>query len=117
MEKAPGDEGEGPHEARPGRIDAAFDQRRNGERIGDREADIAEVEQRRMDRETGVLQDRVEVAALERRREPHERVRGQEDEGEEGETGSGPERRARRRVRRAAARGQTRRRARRRSPE
>ena len=39
-----------------------------------------------MDREAWVLQDRIEVAALERRgRETLERVRGQENEGEEGE--------------------------------
>jgi hypothetical protein len=45
------------------------DQRGDGEGEGDREADIAEIEQRRMDREADVLQDRVEVAALERRRD------------------------------------------------
>ena len=48
-------------------IDAALDQRRDGEREGDREADIAEIEQRRMHREADVLQDRIEVAALDRR--------------------------------------------------
>jgi hypothetical protein len=75
-----------PREARPGRVDAAFDQRRGGERKDDREADIAQIEQGRVDREAGVLQDRVEVASLERRgREPLERVRGEEDEGEEGD--------------------------------
>ena len=77
-QEAPGDQREGPHEARPGRVDAALDQRRGGEGEHDREADIAEIEQRRMDREAGVLQDRVEIAALERRRrQPLERVRGQ----------------------------------------
>ncbi len=35
-------------------------------REGDREADIAEVEQRRMDREAGILEQRVEVAAFHR---------------------------------------------------
>ena len=67
VRKHPGDEGEGPHEARPGGVDAAFDQRRGGEGEDDGEADIAEIEQRRVDGETGVLQDRVEIAALERR--------------------------------------------------
>ena len=39
-----------------------------------------------MNCEAGVLQDRIEVASLERRRrEALERVRGQENEGEEGE--------------------------------
>src|ERR1700677_3601396 len=85
-EKAPCDQSERPHEARPGRVDPALDQRRRSERIDDREADIAEIEQGRMDREAGVLQDWIEVASLERRgREALERVRGQENEGEEGE--------------------------------
>ena len=40
-----------------------------------------------MDREAGVLQNRIEVSALEGRgREPLERVRGQENEGEKGQT-------------------------------
>ena len=55
------------HEARPGGVDPPLDQRRGGEGKDDREADIAEIEQRRMDREAGVLQDRVEVAPLEGR--------------------------------------------------
>src|SRR5580704_4889405 len=66
-EEAPGDEGEWPHEPRPGRVNAALDQSRRGERIDDREADIAEIEQRRMDGEAWVLEDRIEVAPLERR--------------------------------------------------
>ena len=52
----PGDQRPGPHEARPGGVDASADQRRRREGEDDREADIAEVEQRRMDREAGVLQ-------------------------------------------------------------
>src|SRR5262249_61573805 len=66
-EKHPGKERPRPHPPRPGRVDAAFDQRRNGEGKGDREADVAEVEQRRMDGEAGILENRVEVAPLERR--------------------------------------------------
>ena len=82
--KAPGDEGERPDETRPGRIDAALDQRRRGERIDDREADIAEIEQRRVDREARILEDGIEVASLEGRgRQALERIRGQENEGEE----------------------------------
>ena len=39
-----------------------------------------------MDREAGVLENRVEVSPLERRGDkPLERVRGQENEGEEGQ--------------------------------
>ena len=60
----PGGQRPGPHPARPGGVDAALDQRRDGEGEGDREADIAEVEERRMDGEADVLQDRIEVAAL-----------------------------------------------------
>ena len=75
----------GLHPARPGRVDAAVDQRGDGEGEADREADIAEVEQRRMDGEADVLQDRVEVAALDRRRrQPRERIRGRQDEEQEG---------------------------------
>src|SRR5271155_4611783 len=67
-EEAPGDEREGPHETRPRRVDAALDQRRGGERIDDREADIAEIKQWRMDRQAWVLQNRIEVAPFEGRR-------------------------------------------------
>ena len=41
-----------------------FDQRRDREGERDREADIAEIEKRRMDGEADVLQDRVQVLAL-----------------------------------------------------
>ena len=52
-----------------------------GKRERDREADIAEIEQRRMHREADVLQDRVEIASLGRRlRDAQERVRGHQDE-------------------------------------
>ena len=63
----PGAEHPRPHPACPGGIDAAFEQRCDGEGEGDREADIAEIEERRMKGEAGILQDRIEVAALERR--------------------------------------------------
>ena len=63
----------------------AADQRRGRQRKDDREADIAEIEQRRMDGEAGVLQDRVEVSAFDRRRrQPRERVGRQQDEQQEG---------------------------------
>ena len=68
-EEPPGDQSERPDETRPGRVDAAFDQRRRCERENDREADIAEVQQRRMDREAGILKDRVEILTFERRRD------------------------------------------------
>ena len=57
---------------------------RDGEGEGDREADIAEIEQRRMDGEAGILQERVEVLPLERRRaQPRERVGGEQHEEQE----------------------------------
>ena len=55
---------------------------REGE--GDREADVAQIEQRRMEDEAGVLQQRIELAALERRgAQPQERVRGEDREAQE----------------------------------
>jgi hypothetical protein len=83
-QEAPGDKREWPHEARPGCIDAPLDQRCGGEGIDNREADIAEIQQRRMDREARVLENGIEVASLEGRgRQTLERIRGQENEGEE----------------------------------
>jgi hypothetical protein len=52
----------------PRRHRCALDQGGDGEGEADREADIAEIEQRRMDREADVLQERIQVAPLERRR-------------------------------------------------
>ena len=68
VRKHPGEQRPGPDEARPGGVDAAADQRRRREGKHDREADIAEIKQRRMNGEAGILQDRIEVVALERRR-------------------------------------------------
>ncbi len=85
VRKPQASEGERPDEPRPGRVDPAFDQGGGGEGIDDREADIAEVEDRRVDREARVLKDRVQVAPLERGgRQALERVRGQQDEQQEG---------------------------------
>src|SRR6516164_10732616 len=53
--------------ARPSRVDASLQQRGDRERECNRETDIAEVEERRMKSETGILQDRVEIAPFERR--------------------------------------------------
>src|SRR6202030_174965 len=77
----PGAEHPRPYPARPGRVDATFDESRNSEGERDREADITEVEHRRMEREAGVLQDRIEIAALERRiGDTQERVRCDQNE-------------------------------------
>ena len=76
----PGREHPRPHIARPGRIDAAFDQRRDGKRKRNREADIAEIKKRRMNREPDILQQRIEVAPLGRRvGEAQERIRADEN--------------------------------------
>ena len=85
-QQAPGGQRPGPHPASPGGIDAAFQQRGDGEGERDGEADIARVEHRRMEREAGVLQQRVHVAAVDRRR-PHalQRIgRGQREQQEAG---------------------------------
>ena len=63
-QEGPGRQRPGPHPAAPGGVDAAFDQRGDGEGVGHGEADIAEVEQRRMEGEAGVLQDRVQPLAV-----------------------------------------------------
>ena len=89
-EEDPGQQRPRPHPARPGGIDAAVDERGDGEGERDREADIADIEQRRMNREARILQDRVEIAALERRvGDAQERVGGQQDEEKEGDRDPG----------------------------
>ena len=84
-EEHPGGERPRAHPARPCGVDLAVDQRSDRERERDREADIAEVEQRRMHREADVLQDRIEIAAFGRCvHDPRKRVRCGEDEQIEG---------------------------------
>ena len=83
-QEAPRGERPGPHRARPDGVDPPVDQRGDREGEADREADIADVEERRVDREAGILQQRVEVVALQRRRDhAAERVRGRDDEQHE----------------------------------
>ena len=69
-EQAPGGQRPGPHPARPGGVDAALDQGGHGQREHHRHADVAGVEERRVDRQRRVLQQRIERAALHRRRRP-----------------------------------------------
>src|SRR5215467_15645546 len=89
-QKHPGKQRPGPHPTRPGSIDAAFDEGRDREGERDREPHIADVEQWRMDGEAGILQDWVEVAALDRRRlEAEEGIRGRQDEKVERERDPG----------------------------
>src|SRR5947209_250311 len=63
-EERPRDRRPGPRPARPGRIEAARKERRYRKGEGHRETDIAHVEHRRMQDHAGVLQERVEVAAV-----------------------------------------------------
>ncbi|KAG0958570.1 hypothetical protein G6F31_012326 [Rhizopus arrhizus] len=72
------------HPAQPARVAAAVQQRRHRERERYREADIAQVQHRRMDDQPRVLQQRIEVAAFQWHRiQAQERVGGEDQEGEE----------------------------------
>ncbi len=80
----PGGQRPRPHPTRPGRVDTPLDQRGDGEGKTDRKADIAQIKQRRVDGEPDILQDRVEIAPLDRRRiEPGKRVRGHQNKQKE----------------------------------
>ena len=80
-EEHPGDRRPRARPARPLLVELAFEQRGHGERERDREADVAQVEHRRMHGEREVLQQRVQVVAVRRRRDqPLERIRGEQDE-------------------------------------
>ena len=68
-EEDPGAEHPGPHRAGEGRADVARDQGADREGEGDRDADIAEIEGRRMEGEARVLEQRIEAVALDRRRD------------------------------------------------
>ena len=104
----PGDQRPGPHEARPDRIDAAADQRRRREGEDDREADIAEIKQRRMDGEAGVLQDRIEIVAFHGGWiDAREGIGRQQDEEQKGRADPGPARPAHRRANRPAWRARS----------
>ena len=95
----------------------AFEQRRRGEGERGREADIAEIEQRRMEGEAGILQQRIEPAALERRRMRRaERIGGEEHESQEGDARSCLHAERARLQRRAAVRAERRHEPRRRAP-
>ena len=82
-QRDPGDQHEGPRRARPAALRPPM-QRRGG--IGERrrQPDIAGVKHRRMHREAGILQQRIEARAFERRRiEPQKRIGGEENEEQE----------------------------------
>ena len=63
-EEAPRERRPRPRPARPRGVEPAAEQRRDREREGDREPDVAHVEQRRMEHHARVLQQRVQVAAV-----------------------------------------------------
>ncbi len=71
--------------ARPGGVQAAAEQRGDGEGKGHREADVAHIEQRRVEDQADILQQRVEVAAVDRelRQRAGERVGGDDHEQQE----------------------------------
>src|SRR5437588_25204 len=72
-----------PERARPAGADPPSDEGGDREGRGGQEADIAAIEERRVEGETRVLQQRIEVAAVDRDREqPIERVRCPDDEGQ-----------------------------------
>src|SRR3546814_9706720 len=78
----PGSQHPGTHGARESRIDIARHQSAHGKGKGNRQADIAEIQRRRMKREAGVLQQRIEALSIRRRRlQALEWVGGKEKEG------------------------------------
>ena len=80
----------GPDPPRPGGIHPALDQARDRKGEHDRKADITDIKQRRMQGEAHILQQRVQVIAIGRRRKhPLERVRGKEHEAEEADADPG----------------------------
>ena len=92
-----------PHPPAPSRIHAPLDQRRHGKAEGHAEADIAEVKKRRVEGQTGVLQERVQVLPVKGRRAHAQKgVRGEKDERQKGH----PNRRLYREHPRAQARRQ-----------
>ena len=85
-QEGPGGQRPGPHPACPGGVDAPIDQSRDRKGETDGEADITEIEQRRMDREAEILKNRIEVrpsAGAGSRRE--EWIGGQQHEQQEGD--------------------------------
>src|SRR5690606_2228789 len=88
-EAAPRGQRPGPHPACPGGVDAPFDQRCHCKRERYREADVAEVQKRRVERETRVLKQRVQPLTIRGRRpDAVERVRREQDEEDETEARS-----------------------------
>ena len=86
-ERAPGHQHPRPHDARERFIDTPADERGRRKGKHDRKADIAEIKDRRMEGETGVLENGIEVVALDRRRiKPDERVCREQHEAQERRT-------------------------------
>ena len=82
----PRQQGPRPHQPRPVPVRLATQQRGDGQREGQRKPDIAEVKQRRVQRQSDILQQGVQPPALRRRRQNAlEGVRGENREGEKGQ--------------------------------
>src|SRR3546814_20072594 len=93
----PGSQHPGTHGARESRIDIERHQSAHGKGKGNRQADIAEIQRRRMKREAGVLQQRIEALYIRRRRlQALEWVGGKEKEGDRKSVGKGKRRAIRR---------------------
>ncbi|MPN04570.1 hypothetical protein SDC9_151811 [bioreactor metagenome] len=76
-----------PRPARPGGIELTGEEGGDGEGVGHRETDVAHVEQRRVDDQAGVLQQRIKVAAFGGcGQQAFEGVGGEQDEEQEAET-------------------------------
>ena len=81
-QKQPGGKGPGAYPAPPRRINAPLDQGGDGEREAHRKADIAEVEERRVEGEADILQQRVQVLSIKWRNfKALKRVRRPKNEG------------------------------------
>src|SRR5690606_21701324 len=83
----PAPQNPGPHCAREGGSDLARDERADREAEGNREADIADVERRRVEGEAGVLEQGIETLPGGRREgQALEGAGGEEEGGKEAET-------------------------------
>ena len=73
--------------ARPGLVQVSAQHGRNGERKSHREADITDVKNRRVYCQPGILQQRIQVRAVKRRRnQPFKWIRGQQSKQQESTT-------------------------------
>ncbi len=95
-QRGPREQSPAPRRREPPIVEAARDQRRDGEREGDGESNKTGVEQRRMDRHSRRLQQRIEAGAVERnlgrqgKRVGRYHQQEQEEGGDAGKNCAGP---------------------------